>query len=90
MLDLRSKVSAINQAFTLQLGLKTRKTNVKAQKIDNTTLETYIIIVVSNFSMLANDYRISFFKESFLLANVKLDLVLEIPFLTMDNVNVNF
>ena len=40
ILDSRSKVNAMSQAFTYQLGLKIRKTNVKVQKIDGTTLET--------------------------------------------------
>ena len=59
----------MNLAFTSQLGLKIWKTNVKAQKIDSTTLETYGI-VVSTFSMSDKDGRERFFEESFLLAEV--------------------
>ncbi len=40
LLDSRSEVNAMNQAFAYQLGLKIWKTNVGAQKIDSTTLET--------------------------------------------------
>ncbi len=51
LLDLGSEVNAISQAFAQQLSLNIRKTNVGAQKIDGTTLETYGR-VVSTFSML--------------------------------------
>ena len=59
------------------------------QKIDGTTLETYGI-VVSTFSILDKDDRERFFKESFLLAKIKHEIVLGMPFLTMNNVDVNF
>ena len=72
-----------------QLGLKICKTNVRAQKIDGTTLEIYRMIV-SIFSVLDKDGRERFFEESFLLANIKPDLVLEMLFLTMSNANIDF
>ncbi len=72
-----------------QLGLKIRKTNVRAQKIDGITLETYRM-VVSTFSVLDKDGRERFFKENFLLADVKLDIVPGMPFLTMSNADVDF
>ncbi len=40
LLDSRSKVYVISQAFTSQLRLKIWKINVEAQKIVGTTLET--------------------------------------------------
>ncbi len=54
LLDSGSKVNAMSQAFAQQLGLKICKTNVGAQKIDGTTLETYGM-VVSTFSVLNKD-----------------------------------
>ena len=36
------------------------------------------------------DGRKKFFEKSFLLADVKLDIVLEMPFLIMSNVDINF
>ncbi len=89
LLDLRSKVNAISQAFAHQLGLKIWKTNVGVQKIDGTTLETYVI-VVSTFSVLDKDGRKKIFEESFLLANVKSDIVLRMLFLTMNNIDIDF
>ena len=79
----------MSQAFALQLGFKTRKTNVGAQKIDGTTLETYKM-VVSTFSVSDEDGRVRFFKESFLLADVKPDIIFGMPFLTMSNADIDF
>ncbi len=79
----------MSQAFTQQLGLKIRKTNVGAQKIDGTTLETYGM-VVSTFSVLDKDGRERLFEQSFLLADVRPDIVLGMPFLTMSNTDVDF
>ncbi len=79
LLDSESKVNAMSQAFAQQLGLKICKTNVGALKIDSTTLETYKM-VISTFSMSDKDRRKRFFEESFLLADVKPDIMLGMPF----------
>ncbi len=42
------------------------------------------------FSMLDEDNRERFFEKSFLLVDVKPDIVLEISFLTMHNANIDF
>ncbi len=47
-------------------------------------------MVVSTFSMLDKDGRERFFEESFLLADVKPEIVLGMPFLTMSNGDVDF
>ncbi len=65
LLDSRSEVNAMSQAFVQQLGVKICKTNVGAQKINDTTLETYEM-VVSTFSVLDNDEKEMFFEKSFL------------------------
>ena len=79
----------MNPAFTSQLSLIILNTNVGAQKIDSTTLKIYKIVVFI-FFMLNKDDKKRFFKENFLLAEVKPEIVLEIPFLTMSNADVNF
>ncbi len=47
-------------------------------------------MVVSTFSILDKDSRERFFEKSFLLANVKSDVVLKMSFLTMSNADVDF
>ncbi len=62
LLDSGIERNAMSQAFAQQLGLKIRKTNVGAQKIDGTTLETYEM-VVSTFSVSDKDGKERFFEE---------------------------
>ena len=59
------------------------------QKINGITLETYKIIV-STFSMVNKDGKKRFFKENFLLADVKPDIVLGMLFLIMSNADIDF
>ena len=47
-------------------------------------------MVVSIFSVLDKDQRERFFEENFLLANVNPDVVFGIPFLIMNNIDVDF
>ncbi len=89
LLDSESEVNTMSQAFAHQLGLKICKTNIGTQKIDGTTLETYRM-VVSTFSISDKDSRERFFEKSFLLADVKPDIVLKMLFLTMSNADVDF
>ena len=89
LLDSKSKVNAMSQAFAYQLGLKIWKTNVKTQKIDGITLETYRIIVFT-FFILDKDNKERFFEKSFLLADAKPDIVLKMFFLIMNNTNIDF
>ena len=89
LLDSKSKVNAMRQAFASQLGFRIQKTNIGVKKIDDTTLETYRI-VVSTFSI-SNKYgKERFFKESFLLTDINPDVVFGIFFLTISNVNIDF
>ena len=89
MLASISKVHAISYAFAHQLDLTIWKINIGVQKIDGTTLETYEMVVCT-FSVSDKDDRERFFKESFLLANVKPEIILEMLFLTMNNADVDF
>ena len=45
LLDSGSEVNAMNSDFAWKLGLKVRKTNVGAQKIDGSTLETFGMVI---------------------------------------------
>ena len=75
--------------FTSKLGVKIRKIYIKTQKINKITLKTYKMIVFI-FSISDKDYKEGFFKESFLLADSKLNIVLEILFLIMNNADIDF
>ena len=45
MLDSGSEVNAISSSYAKRLGLKTWKTNIGAQKIDGSTLETFGMVI---------------------------------------------
>ena len=47
-------------------------------------------MVVFTFSVLDKNGKERFFEESFLLADVKPEIVLGMPFLTMSNVDIDF
>ena len=69
----------MSQVFALLLDFKIQKTNIRAQKIDSIILKTYGIIVFI-FFILNKDNKVRFFEKSFLLANIKLDIILGILF----------
>ena len=45
MVDSSSKVNAMSPAYAKRLSLKIRKTNVRAQKIDDSVLETFGMVI---------------------------------------------
>ena len=47
-------------------------------------------MVVVAFSMTDQANRVKFFEETFLIANVSPDIILGIPFLTLNSADVNF
>ena len=45
LLDSSSEINAMSPAYAKRLGLKTQKTNVRAQKIDGSALETFGMVI---------------------------------------------
>ena len=88
-LDSDSEVNAMHPAFAEKLGLVVQTTNVGAQKIDSTILETYGMVVAA-FSVTDQADRVRFFEETFLVANVSPDVALRMPFLILSGVDVDF
>ena len=89
LLDLGSKVNVVHPAFAKKLGLPIKPTDVEAQKIDNTTLEIYGMIVAA-FSVEDKANQVRFFEETFLVANVSPEIVLGMLFLTLSGANIDF
>ena len=79
----------MSPAYAKRLGLKTRKTNVGAQKIDGSTLETFGI-VIANFQVEDKGGKPRFFQETFLVADTKFEVVLGMLFLKISNADVAF
>ena len=89
LLDSDSEVNAVHPAFVKELGLPIRPTDVRTQKIDSTTLETYRMVVAA-FSMEDKANQVRFFKETFLVANVSPELVFGMSFLTLSGADIDF
>ena len=89
MLNSNSKVNTINLIFAQKLGLYIWKTNIRAQKIDSSTLETFKI-VIADFQVEDKVGRPRFFQKNFLVANTKFEVVLEMLFLKISNADVLF
>ena len=89
LLDSGSEVNAMSPAYAKRLGLKTRKTNVRAQKIDGSAFETFGM-VIADFQVEDKGSRPRFFQETFLVANTKFEMVLGMLFLKISNADVAF
>ena len=89
LVDLGSEFNTMTLAYSAKLGLQVRKTNIGAQKIDGSTLDTFEI-VLADFQVEDKLRRARFFQETFLLANISAEVVLGMPFLTLSNADIQF
>ena len=64
-----------------------QKTNVGAQKIAKSSLKTYSMIIIV-FQILNKLGCFQFFQKSFLLTNIRMEVVLGMFFLTFSNANI--
>ena len=79
----------MSPAYAKRLGLKTWKTNIEAQKIDSSVLEIFGM-VIADFQIENKGGRLKFFQETFLMANIKFEMILGMAFLKFSNVDVLF
>ena len=63
--------------------------NVEAQKIDGSTFETFGMVLAS-FQVEDKLRKARFFQETILLANLSIEVVLEMPFLIFNNTDIKF
>ena len=89
LLNNGSKVNIMNSAYISRLGLRVYRTNIGAQIIDSSTLETFGIVLAS-FQVEDKLRRIRFFQEIFLLADISTERVLDMFFLTFSNADIQF
>ena len=76
-------------ALTRKLGLHILKTNVRAQKINGFDIEIFRM-AIADFQVEDKVGRPRFFQETFLMANTKFEMILEMLFLKISNANVAF
>lgn len=76
-------------AYTIKLDFINKKINVRAQKINDSSLKIYSI-VSANFLLQDSLDSTQFFEETLLLADISIEVVLGILFLLFNNTNVKF
>lgn len=76
--------------FASNLGLSIRKTNVDAQKIDGSALETYKMVTAKFLALDKFTINDRFFEEIFLVADTSMKLVPRMISLFLSNGDVNF
>lgn len=74
-------------AYAASLGLKVRLTNIGAKKIDDSTFETFGMVLAS-FQVKIKLDRTCLFLETFLLVATSIDIILRIFFLTLSNTDI--
>ena len=87
LINAGSEVNVMTPAYAKKLGLRTRKTDVGAQKIDGSSLDTFGM-VIAGFQVIDKLGRARFFQETFLLADTTMEVVLGMPFLTFGNADI--
>ena len=89
MIDLGSKVNTIYPTYAIKLGFYARKIDIDMQKIDGSHLDIFRI-VIADYLVKKKLEKVRFFQEVFILANISLEVVLGIFFLTLNKANIRF
>ena len=79
----------MNLDFAWKLGFKIWKTNIGAQKIDGSALETFEMVII-NFLVKDKANKPKFFQKTFLMADTKFEVILGILFLKISNADMSF
>ena len=89
LFDLGSEVNTIHPTLARKLGLPIKPTDVGIQKIDGTMLDTFEMVVWA-FSVTDKANQVEFFEETFLVANVSLEVVFGMFFFTLSGTDIDF
>ena len=89
LLNSDSEINAMNPAYAKKLRLRIGQTDVGAQKIDRSHLNTFGM-VIADFSLQDKLRKIRFFQETFLIADTRMEIVLGMLFLTLSNADIPF
>lgn len=75
----------MTQAYTIKLGLTIQKTDLRAQKINSLLLEIYGMALTRCLRQISLK-KVQFFEIIFLPANINIEIILRIFFLSLHNV----
>ena len=86
---LGSEVNIMNPDVGKKFGLQVCKTKISAQKIDGSKLDTFDIVITC-FLVEDKEKSFRFFEKIFLFADISMDIILDMSFLTLSNVKIHF
>ena len=89
LIDSTSEINVIAPAYAKKLSLRVWKTNVGSRKIDESTLETYSM-VIAGFQVQNKFGKAKFFQNTFLVSDTSVEIVFEMLFLAFSKVKVDF
>lgn len=89
LIDSSSEVNAMTPVYAKKLGFRTWKTDVGVQKIYNSSLTNYGM-VIAGFQVKNKERKACFFQEICLLANTSDDIILGMSFLIFSNADIIF
>lgn len=89
LINMGNKVNVMWPSFSEQLGLYIWKINISAWKINGSKLKMYDMVITS-FLVNDKDRKSCFFEETFLLANINIDITFGMSFLNLHNVKIDF
>lgn len=89
MIDSGSEINVIHAAYTIKLDLFIRKMDLGIQKINKSHLDSFKMVIAA-YSVKDKLERVQFFLKPFLLADICLEVVLGIFFLTFSKANTRF
>lgn len=75
-------------SFAMKLGFRICKTDVSAQKIDRSRMETDKMIIAL-FQVVNKNKNSCFLEETFSMADSSMDVVFRMLFISLSNVEVN-
>ncbi len=75
--------------YTAKLGFTTQKTCIRVKKIVSLPQETYSR-TLTRLSLQDSLKKVWFFEETFLLAEISMEIVLKMPILALSNANFSF
>ena len=89
LFNLGSKTNTVHLTFAKESGFLIRPTDVKIQKVDGSTLDTYGIVVAA-FLMTNKANQVRFFTKTFLVANISPKVVYGMLFLILSSADIDF
>lgn len=89
LINLRSKVHGMQPSLARKSSVHICESNISAEKIDGSILKTYGM-VITLFHMDDKDVKFCFFAETFILANISMNITFGMSLFTLSNIEVNF